>query len=367
MTQRSFFALLFATVLAFVGAVAAVFVAQAQSRPDPLGGDPVFPLLVEREDDISQVTLESRRWTVVAEKRGDEWFSIDRGDYPIREQPLLEALDAIVALTTLQAKTDNPDLYADIAVAGPGPDTDAVHVRIAAADGTVLADGILGAVSQSIGVTPRGGLFVRRTDEARAWLAEGTVFLPTYLSEWFDALLSIPGTEIGRVAIYSGDTMLFDAAKVDFNTGDYELSYVDPAYQREGMVAEDNQIRGFAQAVVSTSFDNARARDSLTVPADARRVEFTTRGGVVLSVTLAPADGATWVLYDVSTTDTATADAQAQAATIRERTDNWAFLLPETRIITLNRPVEQLITVPVQTREPGIFTQPPPVIVPGLP
>ncbi|MCC6735658.1 MAG: hypothetical protein IT534_05970 [Bauldia sp.] len=367
MTQRSFFALLLVTVIAFAGAIAAVFVAEAQSRPDPLGGDPVFPLLVERKADVTQVTLESRRWTVVLEKRGDEWFSIDRGDYPIREQPLVEALDAITGLTTLQAKTDNPDLYADIAVAGPGPDTDAVHVRIAAADGTVLADGILGAVSQSIGVTPRGGLFVRRTDEARSWLAEGTVFLPTYLSEWFEALLSVPGPDIGRVTIFSGETMLFDAEKVDFNTGDYELSYVDPAYQRENMVAEDNQIRGFAQAVVSTSFDNARARDSVTVPADARIVEFTTRGGLVLRVTLVPADGATWVLYDVSTLDGATADAQTLAATIREKTFNWAFLLPESRIVTLSRPIEQLITVPVQTRQPGIFTQPPPVIVPGLP
>ncbi len=74
-TQRSFFALLLVTVIAFAGAIAAVFVAEAQSRPDPLGGDPVFPLLVERKADVTQVTLESRRWTVVLEKRGDEWVT----------------------------------------------------------------------------------------------------------------------------------------------------------------------------------------------------------------------------------------------------------------------------------------------------
>jgi hypothetical protein len=367
MTQRSFFVLLLLTVAAFVAAVAAVWVEQAQSRPDPLGGEPVFPLLVEREADITQVTLESRRWRVVLEKRGDEWFSIDRGDYPIRQQPLEEALDAILGLTTLQAKTDNPGLYDDIAVGAPGPDTDAVHVRIAAADGTVLADGILGAVSQSIGVTPRGGLFVRRTDEAQSWLAEGTVFLPTYLSEWFDQLLSVPGPEIGRVTVYSGDAMVFDAEKVNFTTGDYELRYVDPSYQREGLVAEDNQIRGFAQAVVSTSFEDARARDSVTVPADARSVEFTTRDGLLLRVTLVPIGDATWVLYDASAIEGATATGQAQAADIEQKTSNWAFLLPPSRIITLSRPVEQLVTVPVQTRDPGVFTTPPPIFVPGLP
>jgi hypothetical protein len=366
MTQRSFFVLLLLTVVAFVGAVVAIVVEQASSRPDPAGGLPVFPLLVQREADITQVTLESRRWTVVLEKRGDEWFSIDRGDYPIREQPLTEALDAITGLTTLQAKTDNPDLYHDIAVDGPGPDSDAVHVRIAAADGTVLADGILGSVSQSIGVTPRGGLFVRRTGEAQAWLAEGTVYLPTYLTEWFDPLLSVPGPEIGRVTVFAGQTMMFDAEKVDFTTGDYELRYVDPAYQREGLVAEDNQIRGFAQAVVSTSFDNARARDSLAIPSDARIVKFTTRAGLVLTVTLVPDGDVTWVLYDATTTATATADAQTQATDIAAKTSNWAFLLPNSRIITLTRPIEQLVTVPVQTREPGVFTTPPPVIVPGL-
>ncbi|MCW5714298.1 MAG: hypothetical protein KIT43_07300 [Bauldia sp.] len=367
MTQRSFFVLLLLTVVAFVAAVAAVWVQQAQSRPDPAGGEFVFPLLVERKADIAQVTLESRRWRVVLEKRGDEWFSIDRGDYPIREQPLIEALDAISGLTTLQAKTDNPDLYDDIGVGGPGPNTDSVHVRIAAADGTVLADGILGAVSRSIGVTPRGGLFVRRTDEAQSWLAEGTVYLPTYLTEWFDPLLSVPGTSIARVVIYSGDTMLFDAEKIDFATGDYELRYVDPVYEREGLVAEDNQIRGFAQAVVSTSFEDARARDSVAVPADARSVEFTTRDGLLLRVTLVPVDDATWVLYDASTVEGATPAGESQAATIRQNTADWAFLLPPSRIITLSRPVEQLITVPVQTRDPGVFTAPPPVFIPGLP
>src|ERR687894_588176 len=68
-----------------------------------------------------------------------------------------------------------------------------------AADGAVLASVILGKASSSIGFNPLGGTFVREPDEAQSWLAEGQVTVPPYLSDWFDAIVHIPGPDIRRI------------------------------------------------------------------------------------------------------------------------------------------------------------------------
>jgi hypothetical protein len=117
-----------------------------------------------------------------------------------------------------------------------------------------------------------------------------------------------------------------------------------------------------SQAIVSTTFDDARPRDSLTIAPDARTVRYETRTGLRLDITLVTADGVTWVIYNA----TAIADtAAAQAADIQARTGDWAFKLPIGRITTLSRDIAQLITVPIQPVVP-IGPQPGGPVIPPV-
>lgn len=352
MTPRAFLSLALLTILAVIGAIVVVAMEANRVGTSDRGGDPMFPLLVERGADVSQVTVEARRYSVTLERRNGGWVAIDRGDYPVKSEPVEQLITAMAQLTEFEPRTDNPELYPEIDVVGVGADTEDMHFMAQAADGTVLADAIVGMPSRSIG--NRSGTFVRRTNGAEAWLVEGAVFFPNYLPEWFNPLLSVPGPDIGRVTIFSGDRMLFDASKISFETGDYELDFLDEAYQRPNIEAEDNAIRNLAQAVVSTTFDDARPRETVTVPDDARTIRFQTRNGLSLGITLVPIETngvtQTWVLYDASAEPGS--PAEADAAAMRLRTYDWAFLLPQSRIVTLSRDITQLVRVPVQQQAP---------------
>jgi hypothetical protein len=117
-----------------------------------------------------------------------------------------------------------------------------------------------------------------------------------------------------------------------------------------------------SQAIVSTTFDDARPKDSVTIAPDARTVRYETRNGLRLDITLATADGGIWVIYNA----TAIADtAAAQAADIQARTANWAFKLPIGRVTTLSRDILQLVTVPIQPVTP-IGPQPGGPIIPPI-
>jgi hypothetical protein len=65
----------------------------AQETPLP----PMFPALVDRMAELSQVTVENRRYSLVFELRDGVWVAADRGDYPIRQNVLAQTVSALAA------------------------------------------------------------------------------------------------------------------------------------------------------------------------------------------------------------------------------------------------------------------------------
>ncbi len=339
--------------MGFVFAAAVLAAPWASMAPAAAQGEPgvMFPALATRGAEVSQVTVEGRRYKIVVELRDGRWVAADRGDYPVRPEPATAVVAAMTGLVAVTIWTEDPELYRGLDVAGPGPDTEAFRVTIAAGNGEVLADAIIGTPTSIPGTPPRSGMAVRRFDEAAVWLAEGSVTVPNLFSGWFEPLLRVPGREVGRIAILAGEAILFDAIKVDFATADYELTALDPLYGdlapapgMEGTAADDNAVRALAQAILTTAFEDARRREEIVVPPEARTVLYETRGGLSLAVTLVDQDGAIWVVY--AATAAPGTEAVAQAADITTRTERWAFRLPEALNITLTRDIAALVVLP---------------------
>ncbi len=347
MSPRAFVSLIAAATLTLVAAIVLVVIEQVSARVQDAGGDPMFPDLVDRIDDLGQIVIETPRYRLVLEYRDNTWLAVALGDYPTDAEPVAEIIAALTAMTTVEPKTANSDWYDFIGVAGPGAEQGAVGIRITASatDGDVLADAIFGFESISIGFSRYGSTFVRRADEDQAWLVEGTIRgVPGFLQDWFEVIVHIPGPEVARVAILAGDEILLDAEKVDFNTADYELSYLSETVGPVGSTANDGGIRSVTQGVVSTSFDKTRPIEGVTFADDARTVRFVTRAGLQVDVTLGEADDEVWVAYKVSAEEGSEAVEEAQQ--IRARTENWAFQLPSYRMAALNRDLTELFVPP---------------------
>jgi hypothetical protein len=346
MSPRGYISLAIATGIALIAAIALVIAQQIEASGDRRGGGLMFAELAERLADVQAVTIETPRYSIALEQLPNgEWVATDRGAYPVNAPPLDQLVDGLAELVEYEAKTTTAEFYVDLGVEGPGEGRDDVLVTVTADDGDVLVNAILGYGAQSIGQHTRGGMFVRRADEERVWLAEGTARPPSFVTEFFNMLFTVPGPTVGRVSIFAGETMLLDAIKVDFATGDFELEYLDPSVGPAGATAADSGIRGLSQAIVSTTFINVQPVEDVNVAEDARIVRFVTQDGLSLTITLADLEGTPYVIYRVEAQPGSLAE--QQAADIAAVTEGWAFELQPGRIITLNRDLDQLFDLPV--------------------
>jgi hypothetical protein len=358
MSPRTFVTLSSAAVVALVVALGLVVARQVSAEAPAAAGGPMFPLLTENIDRLSRVQVETARYTLDLALSDGKWVATGLGDYPVGEEPFLELISAVAGMTRVEAKTENAEWYHYIGVEGVSPDTGTMRLVAFADDGTRLLDALFGKESTSIGFTQVGGTFVRETEEARSWLVEGVAFAPGFLQEWFEPILSIPGTQVASITILAGDEVLLSADKIDFNTADYELTFLSEAVGPPDATANDAGLRSVTQGIVSTSFDDARPLESVVFGPDSRTLRFTTVTGLELEVRLGEVDGQTWVAYAATAAEGT--EAVATAADITARTDRWAFLIPSYRITVLARPIGELIELP---------PEPPPLapVAPGLP
>jgi hypothetical protein len=355
MSPRTFVTISSAAAIAFVIALGLVVARQVSAEAPAAAGGPMFPRLIDNIDTLTRLQVQTARYTLDLALSDGKWVATGLGDYPINQEPFLELVSSVAGMTRIEAKTENPDWYHYIGVDGISPDSGTMRLVAFADDGTQLMDALFGNDSTTIGFTRAGGTFVRETDDARSWLVEGVVFAPGFMQEWFEPILSIPGTEVASITILAGDEVLLSADKVDFNTADYELTFLSEAIGPPGSTANDAGLRSVTQGIVSTSFDEARPLESVAFGPDSRTLRFTTVTGLELEVRLGEVDGQTWVAYAATAAEGT--EAAATAAEITERTERWAFLIASYRITVLARPINELISLPPE----------PPPVAPAAP
>lgn len=367
MSRRAFLLLLLIAIVVSAAAVALTMASQIRDNASDGVGQPMFPAVAARDNEVAQLTVLTPRYDLTFERRGETWVTLGLGDYPARVEPIGEILAALANMTTVDPKTDNPDWYDYVGVGDPAGAFANPGNRVVAraADGTVLADGVFGERSVSIGYTRVGGTFVRRTEEAGAWLVEGQMNVPAFLPDWFSQLLHIPGTDVSRVAVVEGGRLVFDASKTSFDTGAYQLLYLDPSVGPVRSTTDDGGIRSLTQSIVSTSLEAVRPIEEVAFPEGARLIRFTTRDGLVLEITVTDLDGETWVKYSATAPDGSPAADMARG--INERTARWVFRLPSYRVAAMTRPLTTLIIPPPEPAPRPLGGAQDPALIPAVP
>jgi len=355
MSPRAFVSIVAAAGLTLVVALALIVARQVSADQPAAAGGPMFPELNDRIDDLARIEISTARYDLTLELQNDQWVAVDFGNYPVGLEPVLQIVSSVAGMTRVEAKTENPELYRYVGVDGVSPTSGTIRLAASTADGTQLLDAIFGNDSASIGFTRVGGSFVRSADEARTWLVEGILSAPGFVQEWFETLFSVPGGDVASITVFAGAEMLLSAEKINFDTADYELTFLSETlgFDPES-TANDAGIRGVTQGIVSTNFDEARRLETVTFGDDARIVRFTTQAGMTLEARLGEADGEVWVAYTASAP--AGSEAAALAADITARTEHWAFRIPSYRISALNQPIEALVS------EPAVAPAAPPVM-----
>ena len=317
MTPRLFLALAAITVITTVAAVFAVL-SQPAVTTLRLVDEPAFPALRENPDAVAKITLTTPEGTItLVRETGDRWAALERYGYPVDRKQVRDLVVALADMRLIERKTAQPERYDRLQVEPPdAEDAQSRLVRLESAEGTVLAEAIIGKQRYRLTGTEPSGTYLRRPDEAQSWLASGGVQIEQAAARWLDAeIVDIAPAAIRRIEIERAGEPGYVAAREEQGG---ELRLVDLA--DDEALKEDADLGRLAGALSSVQFEDIKPREQLTWPAQQHSARIETFDGLELTVRLAQIDGEHWATFDARgeaptpEATSATAPAQSEAA-----------------------------------------------------
>ena len=204
------FAWLLAGSLTLVGAV----IFRPQAAPPPSGaGQPMFQGIAPRLPQAARIEITGAGKASTLAREGDHWGLVERGMYPVQPAKLRALLAGLAELRLIEPRTADPALFGRLGVDEPAAvGSTATLLRVRAADGSLLAETLLGHRSQR----SRGGLpetvYVRRPADTRSWLAEGRLPADSDPQAWMvREIASVAPERVARVSVQRGaDRLVFE-------------------------------------------------------------------------------------------------------------------------------------------------------------
>ena len=342
MNPKAILVLAACTILALVLALS---LSGTGSAPADDQAQPLVPGLRDVVNDVDAVNIVgSDGQPVVHLRRDDErWRVPEKDNYEADFERVQGLLRDLATGYRADERTANPDWYARLGVQDVG-EPDATSLRIDFPE-SELPSLIVGQVDSS-----EQGRFVRLADQARTWLADRDLDLPTAAVDWLErSVMDIPATELAEVTLRhpDGDTVQLRPAGEE--TQDWVLLNVPEDREAAPMW----ELRPVANGLANLRLEDVRRHESL--PDEAIRALFVTRDGLNFVATLFEDDAGGWVHFTVSAEVVASegdelsdeaARISADAAAVDARLSPWQFRLPERKFEYLTRRLEDLLTEP---------------------
>ena len=346
MTPRNFAILAVVTLATVAGAVYALR-EQPVTRQALKPEEPVFPLLQERLNDAAKLEVTTAEGSVILSREAEGgWTLPSKQGFPAREAIVREVILALRALKIAEPKTRKPEGFVRLEVEDVESEGARSRlVRVSAADGTVLAEALLGRDRPGALGDASGGTYYRVPGGEQAWLAAGMVELPAGERAWLQTdVVHIAANTVARIEVAHADGTRFAATRASAEDEGFELAELP-----EGRKAAASKTSRLGSALAFVSFDEVAPAAETEFVAAPNRTTVTTFDGVAVTVELGEADGELWAKLSASLDQDAPAEAEARSAAeaqvseITAQTEGWAYRLDDRIVKRLLPKVEEYL------------------------
>jgi hypothetical protein len=283
------------TILAAAAAVAVglVVLLASQRAPESEGSllaGPVMPGLADRLNDVTSIRIVQAgdQPVLTLARTAGGWTVAERDGYPANAGKIRTALLNLAESKVVEAKTANPERYAQLGVEDVDGETAAgVRIELAGA-GMEPAALIVGNYAGQQGE----GTYVRRPGEAQSLMAAGNLVPERQVGDWLRReLTDIASSRIQQVELVENDGRPLRIFKASADDANFQVADVPRGRTLQSEVVAN----GLASTLSGLTLDDvARADADAQVPADAtrHRAAYTLFDGVVVTLDghQAPAD-----------------------------------------------------------------------------
>ena len=159
----------------------------------------LFPALIDSVNEITEVTIEDRRFKSILKKIDGVWYLHNKDNYPASTSGIKQLALELSNLKILEAKTSSVEKYAKLGVNNLSVEgSQASQITVSTSEKKLL--------SLLIGLSPKEAKkakrYIRLTDETAAQLVAGQITASTNPIEWLDPqIIDLDSKSIKRLTI----------------------------------------------------------------------------------------------------------------------------------------------------------------------
>ena len=253
----------------------------------------LVPALDDQVNEVNRLVLTTANTQKVVElARGEKgWVVQERGGYAADVGKLREYLLKLTDANLIEEKTANKDRYADLGVeAVSEASAKGVEVRV---EGLGEPIGFIAGTFNAQG----GGTYVRRSDEAQSWLANGNLIPDRNPSDWVKKdLANIPAERIAEVIITPTQGKPLRISRDA--TADASYTIADIPKGREP--SSEFAANGLAGVLADLRIEDVAPTSEKAPPDNATRVRYQTFDGVIVEAKVWPVDDKRYATFSAS-------------------------------------------------------------------
>ena len=183
MTPKSFASLALAAVLSLVSAIAVY--SWGQPWTSAAAGGKLFPGLTADGGSVERISVSQGDARLTIEKSGQRWLVKEKNGFPASTEKVRAMVLALSEANLAEAKTRREAALPILELEDPKSNSANSHlIQLSKADGTLIAEAIVGKTRADAFGTGKAGTYVRRPGDGQAWLADQEIVAGTKLSDW---------------------------------------------------------------------------------------------------------------------------------------------------------------------------------------
>ena len=270
-------ALLILVLLTVVIIVAAVLSRREESNVAG-AGEPLFPSLLDKINDITTVVGVGRGETVTLERVDNRWVVSEKHGFPADQDKARQLVIGTARLRRIEPKTSNPDLYSKIGLDDiNAKDGNAVKYSFKNTSGDTLAEIIIGNSRLGRADPQQSEYFVREPAMAQTWLVQGKLPDAVGALEWIDSsVLHVARERVRQVTVTHPDGSVLTISKKKPSQSGFD---VEDAPEGKELTSE-YKLSDLGRSLATLDLEDVMPASEANIPDDTLKVEMTTFDGL---------------------------------------------------------------------------------------
>lgn len=325
-------------------------IAVTLSQPDlatvELANEPAFPTLRANPDAAKTIVVRTAEGPVTLERSGDgTWLTKEKDGYPAAAGKIRQLLVEMADMRLVERKTKRAEGFARLEVEDlEAEESKSRQVRVEAADGTVLAESLLGrSVSRYTGGRDKG-TYIRRPGDEHAWLAGGGPEVQVGSVDWLKPdIVHLANETIDRIVIQPEDGEGYAVSR-DAEGKDLLIEILP-----EDRKVKNGVLSRLASGLAFVELNDIAPKATYNKPETYPVARLTTEDGLEVTAQLYKQGEDTWAAFEAryigedEAGDEAGAAARKAAEEINARVGNWVYQIDDFIVERLTLPLEDLL------------------------